>query len=120
MKDPTRGIGTNDFSKKSITELLGLLEKVKAWQEELDNRAWEDGQGWDIEQINNDSNYIQAHFRPALEEEIQKRNLARAEDSLPFKAHDDAISQGCKMCGNEWKSLNEKGYCSSCWTVWNS
>lgn len=39
---------------------------------------------------------------------------------LSFIAHDDATSQGCQMCGNEWKSLNEQGYCSSCWTVWNS
>lgn len=25
----------------------------------------------------------------------------------------------CKMCGKEW-SLNEEGYCSQCWVVWNS
>lgn len=30
------------------------------------------------------------------------------------------IFNGCKMCGNEYKSLNSEGYCSSCWTVWNS
>jgi hypothetical protein len=41
-------------------------------------------------------------------------------DDLSFQAHGDAISHGCKMCGNEWKSLNQQGYCSSCWTVWNS
>lgn len=28
--------------------------------------------------------------------------------------------QICAMCGNEWKSLNDDGYCSSCWQVWNS
>jgi hypothetical protein len=39
---------------------------------------------------------------------------------LSFQAHDDATSDGCKMCGNEWKSLNKQGYCSSCWTIWNS
>lgn len=39
---------------------------------------------------------------------------------LSFTAHGDATSSGCKMCGNEHKSLNEQGYCSSCWTVWNS
>lgn len=39
---------------------------------------------------------------------------------LSFTAHDDAVSNGCQMCGNEHKSLNEQGYCSSCWTVWNS
>lgn len=26
----------------------------------------------------------------------------------------------CRMCGNEWKSLNEEGFCSSCWAVWKS
>jgi len=39
---------------------------------------------------------------------------------LSFTAHDDATSHGCTMCGNEWKSLNRDGYCSSCWTIWNS
>lgn len=39
---------------------------------------------------------------------------------LSFTAHDDATSNGCKMCGNEYKSLNAEGYCSSCWTVWKS
>lgn len=26
----------------------------------------------------------------------------------------------CRMCGNEWKPINEKGFCWSCWSVWNS
>jgi rubrerythrin len=39
---------------------------------------------------------------------------------LSFTAHDDATHWGCKMCGNDWKSLNSAGYCSSCWTIWNS
>ena len=42
------------------------------------------------------------------------------EGDLSFEAHDDATHWGCKMCGNEWKSLNAAGYCSSCWQVWNS
>ena len=25
----------------------------------------------------------------------------------------------CVMCGRE-RSLNDDGYCSSCWTIWNS
>lgn len=40
------------------------------------------------------------------------------EGDLSFEAHDDATSWGCKMCGNEWKSLNVAGYCSSCWVIW--
>jgi len=25
----------------------------------------------------------------------------------------------CKMCGKD-RSLNDEGYCSSCWQIWNS
>lgn len=39
---------------------------------------------------------------------------------LSFTAHGDATSDGCQMCGNEYKSLNAEGYCSSCWTIWKS
>lgn len=42
------------------------------------------------------------------------------ETDLSFTAHDDAVSGGCQMCGNEWKSLNKQGYCSNCWAIWNS
>jgi len=28
------------------------------------------------------------------------------------------VIRGCQMCGNEYKSLNEEGFCSSCYTVW--
>jgi len=27
--------------------------------------------------------------------------------------------QECNMCGKE-RSLNDQGYCSQCWTIWNS
>jgi len=34
----------------------------------------------------------------------------------------DAIAtdwnRGCRMCGNEWKTLNSEGFCSSCYQVW--
>lgn len=29
------------------------------------------------------------------------------------------IDVECKMCGCE-RSLNDEGYCSSCWVIWNS
>lgn len=31
----------------------------------------------------------------------------------------DSDGSECKMCGKEW-SLNEEGYCSQCWVIWNS
>jgi len=37
-----------------------------------------------------------------------------------FTAHDDAVSDGCVMCGNEWKSLNKEGRCSTCQQIWES
>lgn len=51
-----------------------------------------------------------------------ERDNAEWEDTpdLSFEANGDATSNGCVMCGNQWKSLNKKGYCSLCWTVWNS
>lgn len=45
--------------------------------------------------------------------------LSIAEDKS-FTAHDDATSNGCVMCGNEWKSLNQEGRCSTCEMIWNS
>lgn len=54
-----------------------------------------------------------------VENTIASSNLKEVPD-LSFQAHGDATSYGCQMCGNEWKSLNAEGYCSSCWTVWNS
>jgi len=73
MKDPTRGIGTNSFAGMDTKALIDLHIKVKLWQEELDNRAWEDGQGWDINQINNDREYLYEQFVPELEAELNKR-----------------------------------------------
>ena len=35
-----------------------------------------------------------------------------------FTAHDDAVSDGCVDCGNEWQSLNKHGRCSWCQMVW--
>ena len=75
VKDPTRGIGTGDFAKQPTSSLLTLLAQVKDWREELDNRAWEDGQGWDNNQINNDRDYLDEHFIPELEAEIEKRKV---------------------------------------------
>lgn len=77
MKDPTIGIGTNQFASMKTKALIALHIKVCDWQEELDNRAWEDGQGWDIEQIDNDRNYIHELFKPELEAELNKRAAAR-------------------------------------------
>jgi hypothetical protein len=37
-----------------------------------------------------------------------------------FVAHDDATSDGCVSCGNDWKSLNSNGRCSRCEQVWSS
>lgn len=51
---------------------------------------------------------------------IPKAKPDPIEGDLSFEAHDDATHWGCKMCGNEWKSLNAAGYCSSCWVIWNS
>lgn len=34
-----------------------------------------------------------------------------------FTAHDDAVSDGCIDCGNEWVSLNYHGRCSYCQMV---
>ena len=44
----------------------------------------------------------------------------RDENDLSYDVPDDAVFDGCKMCGNEWKKLNKEGFCSSCWTVWKS
>lgn len=32
---------------------------------------------------------------------------------------DEPFTQECVMCGKE-RVLNEKGYCSECWQIWNS
>jgi len=32
---------------------------------------------------------------------------------------DEPFTQECKMCGKE-RTLNEEGYCSQCWLIWNS
>lgn len=52
--------------------------------------------------------------------ELELEAYQAPKPDLSFTAHDDATSHGCRMCGNEYKSLNEDGYCSSCWTVWKS
>ena len=41
-------------------------------------------------------------------------------DVIELKSSANVIerSRECKMCGNDWKSLNSDGYCSSCWQVW--
>lgn len=62
-----------------------------------------------------DANQILLHEIALIEQELH----IRTRNNLSFIAHDDATSQGCTMCGNEWKSLNAAGYCSSCWQVWN-
>jgi len=35
------------------------------------------------------------------------------------REHDDDYSCECKMCGGE-RPLNDDGYCSRCWQIWNS
>ena len=77
MKDPTIGIGTNSFATMGTAALISLHIKVCDWQEELANRAWEDGMGWDIEQITNDRDYIYEQFKPELEAELNRRAKAR-------------------------------------------
>lgn len=67
-----------------------------------------------------------ARAEEQLPEWLDKKLLGYPEEEktedtdLSFTAHDDATSAGCVNCGNEYKSLNKQGYCSSCWTVWNS
>jgi hypothetical protein len=56
---------------------------------------------------------------PTLKPEFAKF-LAQGRDDKPNLKPEEFYFNGCKMCGVEWKSLNEDGYCSSCWTVWNS
>lgn len=46
-------------------------------------------------------------------------NLDEDEDKS-FVAHDDAVSNGCITCGNEWMSLNKHRRCSKCQQVWDS
>lgn len=53
------------------------------------------------------------------DDETDASDNAAAEDKS-FVAHDDAVSNGCTMCGNEWQSLNQHGRCSHCEQVWNS
>jgi len=65
-------------------------------------------------------NIYHAEFVDSSDFESAESILAGLEIDLSFEAHGDATSHGCKMCGNEWKSLNASGYCSSCWQVWTS
>jgi len=44
---------------------------------------------------------------------------AQNEFADKIKAMNDSYEDECKMCGRE-RYLNNKGYCASCWTIWNS
>lgn len=46
--------------------------------------------------------------------------LRQAAEDKSFTAHDDATSDGCIDCGNEWRSLNKDGRCSRCQMIWDS
>lgn len=63
---------------------------------------------------------ISEELRKKVANRLAKKKADNQEKDKSFTAHDDAVSDGCVMCGNEWKSLNSEGYCSSCWTIWKS
>lgn len=63
-------------------------------------------------------NYFWASYKPYQYPEAPEAIAPKPD--LSFTAHEDAVSSGCVNCGNEHKSLNADGYCSSCWTVWKS
>jgi len=44
-----------------------------------------------------------------------------AYDRYEYDDDDDyePFEDECKMCGKE-RPLNEQGYCSQCWVIWNS
>lgn len=82
-----------------------------------------------IQDLANENKRLMAEYKALkednerLEAELTALKAPQAiapKPDLSFTAHDDATSQGCQMCGSEWKSLNKEGYCSSCWTVWKS
>ena len=106
-----------DYSNQELVN--ALLEAVAAYGEL--RGLLEDGiarPDWRHEK-EEDLEHYQARI-DALQVEMVARGLLKEPGDLSFEAHDDATSQGCTMCGNEWKSLNKEGYCSSCWTIWNS
>lgn len=71
---------------------------------------------WEMAEIEDVAEALVKTFQYTLSAET----VAAIEADLSFTAHDDATSDGCVMCGNEYSSLNKQGYCSGCWTVWNS
>lgn len=75
-----------------------------------------------ILEANSESDYMRLYDKlvEAMQTPQASDFVAPDEPDLSFTAHDDATSNGCRMCGNEWKSLNKKGYCSNCWAIWNS
>lgn len=50
--------------------------------------------------------------------DIDKQN-AVADEYKRKVSRRDWFEPECKMCGKD-KPLNYEGYCSTCWTVWNS
>lgn len=109
---------TKDFSRWKTKDLVSKRDGIKEYYPKVVSELAEIGE--------EHPNYpgLLAHKQEleqefiAIDKELESRSDYKRD--LSFTAHDDATSDGCVMCGNEWKSLNKDGYCSSCWTIWNS
>lgn len=73
----------------------------------------EDRQNFDADKAEGDARLIAVMFRPKYNKIL--RILVSVEAPMEITQF-----SGCRMCGNEWKSINDEGFCSSCWSVWKS